>query len=219
MSNREKKMNLSSIRVEYDLHELNEDMLEKDPMVQAQKWMKEAIEAGIQEPTAFTLSTVNALGRPSSRVMLVKDITDEGFCFFTNYESNKGIDIAGNPYVSINFFWIELQRQLRVQGVAEKISEAESDEYFNSRPLGSRIGAIVSKQSREIPDRKSLDAAYESMMKDTAHHEHIKRPSYWGGYLVKPYYMEFWQGRPNRLHDRLVYEKQPQGWVIKRLSP
>lgn len=208
---------LANIRNEYNLQSLEEKDLKENPLDQTREWLALALEKKVYEPTAMTLSTVNTELCPSSRVVLLKDIQSTGFVFFTNYQSKKGNDIAHNPNVALLLFWKELERQVRVEGICEKIPVNESDEYFNSRPLGSRIGAIISPQSSVIPDRDFLEKKVEEW--NSKPESDIKRPEHWGGYLVRPTRIEFWQGRSSRLHDRFLYEYIDGSWSRSRLAP
>jgi len=187
----------------------------KNPIDQFDKWFKEAIKSQIYEPNAMTLGTVNKDLQVSVRVVLLKYYSYNGFTFFTNYNSNKGKDIEFNNKVSLNFFWSILQRQIRIEGHAFKLSEKESEDYFNSRPIGNRISSIISPQSQKIPNRKFLEEKYKMVLEKNE----IKKPENWGGYIVKPNKMEFWQGRENRLHDRILYELINNEWEISRLAP
>lgn len=209
---------LQDIRNDYVLLHLNEQDIDADPLMQFGKWIDEAVNWQVDEPTAMTLSTVASNGRPSARVVLLKQADENGFCFFTNYESRKGKELAENTAAALLFFWPQLQRQIRIEGYVEKMSAAESDQYFQSRPRGSQLGAVVSPQSTPIPDRSSLEdklAELEARYAGKA----IDKPAHWGGYRLKPDYFEFWQGGSNRLHDRLVYERQDGAWRIGRLAP
>lgn len=211
-------MSIADIRTEYKLASLTEDEVAANPIEQFARWWEEAVTAEIPEVNAMTLATVNKLGRPTARIVLLKGYDEDGFVFFTNYESRKGQDIAENPNASLLFFWKELERQIRIDGTVTKVSAEESDAYFASRPKGSRIGAWASPQSKVIASRHILEkrsAGYEMEFKG----EDIPRPEHWGGYRVKPYRMEFWQGRENRLHDRIQYEWQSKGWIRSRLAP
>lgn len=189
-----------------------------DPFDQFRLWFDKAIEAGISEPNAMVLSTVSESGKPSSRVVLLKDITDEGLAFYTNYNSRKAQEIGKNPYVSLVFLWPGLERQVRIEGRATKTGTEEADIYFRSRPGGSRLGAWVSEQSRAITSREELDKRLELVRERFAGKE-IPRPEHWGGYIVKPTAFEFWQGRENRLHDRFLYRFENGGWTLNRLAP
>ncbi|SEK55687.1 pyridoxamine 5'-phosphate oxidase [Parapedobacter koreensis] len=214
-----KQTDMAAIRVEYEMGQLNEDGILPDAIAQFRKWFDEAIERQVMEPNAMTLSTVSTTGRPSSRIVLLKQLDDSGFGFFTNYQSQKGMELATNPYAALLFFWPELQRQVRVAGRVEKMSAALSETYFQSRPKGNKLGSVASPQSQEIAGRDVLDAhlaQLEAQYQDT---EYIPRPTHWGGYWLVPDSLEFWQGGRSRLHDRLVYEKQGEHWTIKRLAP
>lgn len=211
---------LSNYRRSYEKSELTEHNLPEDPVTLFKKWFIEVEEAGGSgEVNAMTVATFGLDGFPKSRVVLLKQYSYEGFTFFTNYESEKGRAIAANPNVCLSFFWQELERQVIIKGVAEKVSENTSDGYFESRPAGSQLGAMVSPQSDVIPSRqylednlKDLEQKYEG--KD------IPRPDYWGGYLVRPIAVEFWQGRANRLHDRIRFtQEEDLGWKVERLAP
>lgn len=214
-----KNKSLANLRTDYTLEHLSEANVDKNPISQFEKWLGEAIEKEVIEPAAMVLSTVNKMGVPSSRVVLLKDVQDQSFYFFTNYESHKGQDIRENDKVSLLFFWPELQRQVRVGGTAKKADETISDEYFASRPRESRIGAISSPQSEKIESRDTLEDLMESIQKQFAEEEQIPRPKYWGGYKVEPLYIEFWQGGAGRLHDRIVFEKNGEDWEIYRIAP
>ncbi len=207
-------MKLDSIRKDYQLAELSEEKVEKNPFRQFEKWMKEALEARINEPTAMGLSVVAEDGFPHSRIVLLKDFGEEGFTFFTNYNSLKGKSITNSSAVSLLFFWPELERQIRVAGFAEKTSPEVSDRYFYSRPLNSQVAANVSEQSSVIHSREKIDQLFEARKK-----EPVTRPENWGGYIVKPVRFEFWQGRESRLHDRILFVKKVDNWQISRLAP
>jgi pyridoxamine 5'-phosphate oxidase len=210
---------IAGIRKEYKLQTLLEIEILPDPFQQFNKWWNEALRSRIEEPNAMTLATSSSDGIPSARIILLKGVDKKGFVFFTNYESYKGIQLLENPRACLVFFWKELERQVRITGIVEKTSAQSSDEYFNSRPEGSRIGAIASPQSRVIADRKWLEENEENIRSQFEGKE-IKRPMHWGGYRVKPVAIEFWQGRPNRLHDRIQYSLQEDAsWKIERLAP
>lgn len=211
-------MSIADIRTEYKLASLTEDEVAANPIEQFARWWEDAVTAEIPEVNAMTLATVNKLGRPTARIVLLKGYDEDGFVFFTNYESRKGQDIAENPNASLLFFWKEVERQIRIDGTVTKVSAEESDAYFASRPKGSRIGAWASPQSKVITSRHILEkrsAGYEMEFKG----DEIPRPEHWGGYRVKPFRLEFWQGRENRLHDRIQYEWQSKGWIRSRLAP
>lgn len=200
------------------LQTLDERSVAADAIEQFTIWWNEAINSNIHEVNAMTLATATKEGIPSARTVLLKDYDEQGFVFFTNYNSSKGNEIELNPYAALVFFWKELERQLRIQGSVEKTSSEESDAYFNSRPEGSRIGAWASPQSAVIENRKILEEKVE--LYNTEFNGEIPRPPHWGGYRVMPAVIEFWQGRPSRLHDRIRYTKQPTGaWKIERLAP
>ena len=212
-------MSIAAIRRDYMKEALSENQVGENPFRQFDRWWDEAVKAEIDEVNAMTLSTVSSDGKPTARIVLLKGYDDYGFVFFTNYESKKGKDLLLNPNGSLLFFWKELERQVRIEGTCEKVSEAESDQYFYSRPEGSRIGAWASPQSQEISSRDVLDsnlAELEKRFRDTP----VTRPPHWGGYRIKPQTMEFWQGRPSRLHDRIAYSQDSSGdWKFVRLAP
>lgn len=213
------KGKIADIRRSYSHKKLLEKKAAGSPFDQFGKWWKQALKAGIDEVNAMTLATASADGVPSARIVLLKDFSEKGFSFFTNYSSFKGQQLAENPKACLVFFWKELERQVRITGLVEKLSEEASSEYFNSRPAESQVGALVSPQSQVIKDRDSLDEAYAERTKELKGQK-IERPAHWGGYLVKPVIIEFWQGRPGRLHDRLQYSLQENGeWKLERLAP
>lgn len=213
------KINLSEIRNEYLKGDLNEKEMHHDPIVQFGRWMDEVLRMGVHEPTAMLLATAGRNLQPTSRVVLLKDYDSEGFIFFTNYESTKGKQIAENPFVSATFFWKEVERQVHIHGKAVPVESSLSDEYFHARPYESRLGALVSAQSRKISDRKELETKFEELSR-IFRNQKIPRPKNWGGYKIFPDSVEFWQGRSNRLHDRFLYETDEfQTWKISRLSP
>ncbi|HWB64197.1 MAG TPA: pyridoxamine 5'-phosphate oxidase [Chitinophagales bacterium] len=206
---------LSGNRRNYHKHELTEEKASPNPYEQFGWWYEDATQSGIIEPNAMVLATANGVAKPSARMVLLKSFTEEGFVFYTNYHSRKGHDIDENKQVALLFYWDELERQVRIEGTVEKIDAKLSDEYFAVRPYESRLSAIVSEQSEEIPSRQFL----EDKLQDVQQSGHIKRPEHWGGYIVKANYFEFWQGRASRLHDRLVYANANGAWKIKRLAP
>src|SRR6185437_9200690 len=210
---------LATIRKDYRLQSLSEEDVDTNPIKQFEKWFQQALASGNEEPNAMTLATSTTDGKPSARIVLLKGIKDNGFVFFTNYESKKGKQIHDNPFAGIVFFWKELERQVTIQGEIKKVGEQESDEYFASRPLESRIGAWSSPQSQVIENREVLEknVAYYS---DKYQSQNIPRPSHWGGYILMPTLIEFWQGGAGRLHDRLQYSiDATNSWIIKRLAP
>jgi pyridoxamine 5'-phosphate oxidase len=209
---------LAGLRRDFSSRTLSESSIQTDPIDQFSLWMREALAAEIMDANAMTLSTVDAECRPSSRVVLLKGFDKAGFTFFTNYESKKARDLAGNPHAVIHFFWAELERQVIISGRAEKISQAESESYFRSRPLESRIGAWASKQSSILAGREELERRVEELKREFADGD-VPLPPFWGGYLLVPDRFEFWQGRASRLHDRICFEIREGGWKIVRLSP
>ncbi len=210
---------IADIRKEYKQQFLSEQQIALDPFQQFDKWWKDAIASDIDEVNAMTLATSSNDGVPSARIVLLKGFDKRGFVFFTNYNSFKGRQLLDNPRACLVFFWKELERQVRVTGLVEKVSEKESDEYFNSRPEGSRIGAWASPQSEVIESREWLEEN-DKKLQQQFKNKTIQRPPHWGGYRVKPINIEFWQGRPNRLHDRINYALQENGsWLIERLAP
>jgi pyridoxamine 5'-phosphate oxidase len=211
--------NIAAIRNNYSQKSLSEEDAEKDPLRQFSNWWEEALASEIVEVNAMTLATASPDGVPAARIVLLKGFTEKGFIFFTNYNSFKGQQLAENPKACLVFFWKELERQVRITGLIEKIPAEESDQYFHSRPAGSQIGAIASPQSQVIKDREWLDKHYEKIEQDLKGKE-LQRPAHWGGYLLKPVIIEFWQGRPSRLHDRLQYTLDDNGnWKMERLAP
>jgi pyridoxamine 5'-phosphate oxidase len=206
------------MRVDYKHGQLIETEAASDPFLQFQRWFGEAASAGILEPNAMTLATATADGHPSARIVLLKSCDDRGFAFFTNFESRKGRELAANPFASLVFFWPSLERSVRVEGRVERVTDAESDAYFALRPPSAKLGAWASQQSEVVPDRETLESSLRTL--ELAHPDgSIDRPPHWGGFRVVPDAVEFWQGRPSRLHDRLRYRKTDESWVIERLSP
>lgn len=208
---------LSDFRISYDKSSLIENHLPKEPIKLFQIWFEELCNSNsVLEPNAMTLSTVGNENKPRNRVVLLKKFSEKGFVFYTNYKSKKGIDINNNPNVSISFFWPSFERQVIIEGICSKITNKESDKYFYSRPIDSQIGAIISDQSSEIPNRDYIENKFDSFKSDNTE---ILRPLNWGGYIINPINIEFWQGRKNRLHDRILYYKNDNSWLFKRLSP
>lgn len=207
----------AQLRQNYDSGALDEADVDADPFRQFARWFEDAHAAELMEPNAMTLATADAAGRPSCRMVLLKGVDGRGFTFFTNFESRKGRELAANPRASLLFWWDRLHRQVRVDGTVETVAAEEADGYFHSRPYGSRIGAAASPQSRVIASRAELEQRFREL--EAAHPETPPRPAHWGGYRVVPDHFEFWQGRESRLHDRLVYRPDSQGWRIERLAP
>lgn len=210
---------IADIRKDYKLKAFTEQEAKKDPIDQFSQWWEEAVAAEIDEVNAMTLATASSTGMPDARIVLLKEFDANGFVFFTNYTSAKGQQMEENPYATLVFFWKELERQVRISGKVERVSEEESDQYYNSRPEGSRIGAWASPQSQVIESREWLDQQ-DQKFRELFRSKPILRPPHWGGYRVKPVRIEFWQGRSNRLHDRLYYTLNQQGsWNMERLAP
>lgn len=207
---------LANIRKEYLKGSISVDTMPENPLEALQTWVNQAIESEVEEPTAMNIATISSGKFPNSRVVLLKEINSEGLVFFTNYNSQKGQDIATNPNVAVNFFWPALERQVRIHCVASKVSDLDSDTYFYSRPKTSQVGAIVSAQSSEIDKDEDLEAKINAILESDVE---IKRPENWGGYILIPEYFEFWHGRASRIHDRVAYSKNLGAWIKKRLSP
>jgi pyridoxamine 5'-phosphate oxidase len=213
------QLSLAQLRQEYSKHELDVHMIHKNPVDQFSTWFKEALEAQIPEPNAFTLSTVGQDGYPSGRVLLLKEIFQHTFVFYTNYRSHKAMELEKSPKASMTFLWLELQRQIRIKGDVSKIDRNISETYFQSRPKESQLGAWVSPQSEVIPDRLYLDKKYADLEKEYKHTDVLPLPDFWGGYVLRPVEIEFWQGRTGRLHDRIRYKLSGDEWIIERLAP
>jgi pyridoxamine 5'-phosphate oxidase len=211
-------VDLASLRAEYQLSGLDESELDPDPVTMFSRWFDNARAAGVLEPNAMVLSTVSSDGIPSARTVLLKGVNAGGFVFYTNYESRKAKELGANPHCSLVFGWYQLQRQVRVEGVASRVSRAETDAYFVSRPRDSQLGAWASPQSTVVPSRAVLDASYAEVEERFAGVD-IPSPPHWGGYVVTPERVEFWQGRRSRMHDRLEYRREGAGWATGRLAP
>jgi pyridoxamine 5'-phosphate oxidase len=209
----------ADLRQEYKKHQLSEENILTDPLEQFRVWFHEALEAGVMEPNAFTLATVSKGGIPSARVLLLKGVDENGFVFYSNYNSDKGRDLAEIPVGSMVFLWLELERQVRISGPVSKVTREESEIYFHSRPRESQIGAWVSPQSQIITSREELEKNLIVQQEKFKDSEVIPLPEYWGGYRLQPLQIEFWQGRPNRLHDRLLFSDSESKWKIERLAP
>ncbi len=210
-------MDIAALRKEYTFAGLRRRDLHPDALQQFSIWLQLAISAQLPEPTAMTLATVDAEGQPSSRIVLLKAVDQRGFSFYSNYESRKGQELSGNPKASLTFFWPGLEREICVRGVCSTLSRAESEIYFNSRPIGSRLGAWVSRQSIPIPDREFMEQRLAEVTAQYGDEPPI--PPYWGGYVLSPSTVDFWQGRPSRLHDRFLYTRAGESWIVERLSP
>jgi pyridoxamine 5'-phosphate oxidase len=212
-------MEIANIREEYRREPLFEADMDADPIRQFATWFQEALTANLPDANAMTLATATPDGQPSARMVLLKAFDSSGFTFHTNYEGRKGRELTANPRAALLFFWPQFHRQVRIEGTVERVSESESDEYFRSRPLGSRLGAWASRQSEVIPGRDALEERVREITRRFAEGE-VPRPPFWGGFRVHPLTMEFWQGRPDRLHDRLRYRRVPSdNWLLERLAP
>lgn len=212
-------LNLNDLREEYAALDFDLSDVDAHPMRQFEQWFKEAMDSKVLEPNAMVLSTINSKGRPAARVVLLKEVNANGFVFFTNYQSRKGQELATQPFAALVFNWLELHRQVRIEGQVEKISPEASTAYFQSRPKGSQIGAWASPQSQSIPDRSVLKTEVQRLENEFENQEQLPRPDHWGGFIVKPELIEFWQGRPSRLHDRIQYQLEGGEWSIERLAP
>ncbi len=209
---------LSELRTEYKRAVLDEQDVDPDPLIQFNRWFEQAVAAKVPEPNAMTLATADAEGRPSARIVLLKDTSDGAFTFYTNYASRKGRELAARPLAALLFFWPELERQVRIEGAISRGDDAAADRYFASRPRLSRLGAWASPQSEALPDRAALEAGFAAAAARFPG-EDVARPSHWGGYRLVPGYFEYWQGRRSRLHDRIVYRRDGTAWQIGRLAP
>ncbi len=212
------RLYINSLRHDFAKQTLDERDVNDNPVLQFEKWFKEAVDTHVNEPNAMTVSTATIDGKPSARILLLRNFNEDGFVFYTNYTSRKGSEIDKNPYCALLFFWPELERQVRIEGILQKQTVEESDLYFNTRPRGSKLGAWTSEQSKIIGSRDVLEQEYEKLSAKYPG-ENIPRPPYWGGFLLKPVSIEFWQGRPSRLHDRILYTMENSKWEIERLAP
>ncbi len=212
-------LSLEDLREDYRRAEFGEQDCETNPIAQFNYWFNEAKAADLKEPNAMSLATATPEGRPSNRIVLLKEVNPDGFVFYTSYASRKGRELAANPLCALTFLWTELERQVRVEGKALRVTRAQTEAYFRKRPKGSRLGALVSNQSEVLTSRQELTSKLASLEAQYADTEEVPVPDYWGGYCVIPYAVEFWQGRSNRLHDRLLYTRQDSRWRLGRLSP
>ncbi|MCX6297363.1 MAG: pyridoxamine 5'-phosphate oxidase [Bacteroidetes bacterium] len=212
------RLYINSLRHDFSKQALNKKDMNSDPILQFEKWFMEAVSSKVNEPNAMTIATVDSEGKPSARIVLLRNFNELGFVFYTNYSSRKGQEIIDNPNCALLFFWPELERQVRIEGFLSKQTAEESDVYFSTRPRTSKLGAWTSEQSCIIESRKVLDESYEKFSEKYPG-EDIPRPPYWGGYILQPQRIEFWQGRPSRLHDRILYSKENNVWCINRLAP
>ena len=215
----EKMQNIANIRKDYRKATLDVTSVDKDPVRQFEKWFGEALNSEVMEPNAMNLATVNHEGKPSSRIVLLKGLDNNRFVFYTNYQSKKGKELENNPACALTFFWPELERQVRIEGVATRVDASMSEEYFQSRPLESQMGAWASPQSAPIENRAILEQRFREIQKKFEGHTVLPRPHQWGGYQVEPFQLEFWQGGPGRLHDRIQYVRIDNAWKIYRLAP
>lgn len=211
-------ISIADLRLNYSQKQLTETEVDPNPFQQFRLWFEEAVTAQLPEPNAMTLATASKTGMPSARIVLLKGVDDRGFVFYTNFESRKGQELKENPQAVLVFLWKQLERQVRIEGPVEVVSDADADAYFHSRPLASQLGAWASEQSRVIASREVLEQRFQTLQTQYENQE-IPRPPHWGGFRVLPQQIEFWQGRPSRLHDRLCYRLQQDSWLIERLAP
>ena len=212
-------LDFAALRKEYTKAELTIESVNREPLAQFLAWLDEALASSVNEPTAMVLATCSALGRPSSRVVLLKGIDEEGFIWYTNYLSRKGAELDVNPHASLLFFWPELERQVRIEGIVAKVTQEQSTEYFHSRPFDSQVGAAASPQSQVVPSREFLEDLFTLTHAAATKAQRVEKPPHWGGYKLVPTTIEFWQGRPSRMNDRIRYHKEEDLWVIERLAP
>ncbi|MBL7888609.1 MAG: pyridoxamine 5'-phosphate oxidase [Bacteroidia bacterium] len=212
------RLYINTLRHDFSKQTLDESQVDKSPFLQFEKWFKEAVDAHVNEPNAMTVATASKSGKPAARILLLRNFNENGFVFYTNYTSRKGEEIDENPNCALLFFWPELERQVRIEGKLIKQSSAESDLYFNTRPRTSKLGAWTSPQSKVVKNREELDELYEQMSQRFPS-EDVPRPPHWGGYVLQPDSIEFWQGRPSRMHDRILYTLLKGNWKIERLAP
>lgn len=212
------RLYINTLRHDFSKQTLDESQVDKSPFLQFEKWFKEAVDAHVNEPNAMTVATASKSGKPAARILLLRNFNENGFVFYTNYDSRKGEEIDANPDCALLFFWPELERQVRIEGKLIKQTAAESDLYFNTRPRTSKLGAWTSPQSKVVKNRKELDELYEQMSQRFPS-EDVPRPPHWGGYVLQPDSIEFWQGRPSRMHDRILYTLDNGNWKIERLAP
>lgn len=209
---------LQNLRQDYKSATLDESDVDNNPIIQFKKWFDHAVEAQVYEPNVMTLATADKAGKPDARIVLLKGVDEDGFRFFTNYLSAKGKELKRNPYAALVFFWPDLERQVRIEGVVEKLDKETSEEYFKTRPVSSQIGAVASPQSQILANRQVLEEKFDEL-KSKSENKEIVKPAHWGGYIVKPIRIEFWQGRRSRLHDRINFELIKGAWVKTRLAP